>query len=82
MQAQPPQAGERHHPVVERALGVGQLLRGPHLLAERFGVCGQLDGIIFIIDSADRERISEAKKELDSLLATLEARMAQLSGHV
>ena len=30
--------------------------------------CGQLDGIIFIIDSADRERIAEAKKELDSLL--------------
>jgi GTP-binding protein SAR1 len=27
-----------------------------------------LDGIIFIIDAADRDRIPEAKKELDSLL--------------
>jgi GTP-binding protein SAR1 len=30
--------------------------------------CGQLDGIIFMVDSADRERIAETKKELDSLL--------------
>ena len=30
--------------------------------------CGQLDGIIFIIDAADRDRIGEAKKELDTLL--------------
>eukprot|EP00349_Pseudokeronopsis_sp_Brazil_P011154 CAMPEP_0202977250 /NCGR_PEP_ID=MMETSP1396-20130829/84145_1 /ASSEMBLY_ACC=CAM_ASM_000872 /TAXON_ID= /ORGANISM="Pseudokeronopsis sp., Strain Brazil" /LENGTH=206 /DNA_ID=CAMNT_0049715973 /DNA_START=285 /DNA_END=905 /DNA_ORIENTATION=- len=28
----------------------------------------QLDGIIFIIDAADRERLPEAKKELDTLL--------------
>ena len=27
-----------------------------------------MDGIIFIIDAADRDRIPEAKKELDSLL--------------
>ena len=30
--------------------------------------CAQLDGIIFIIDAADRERLPEAKKELDTLL--------------
>ena len=30
--------------------------------------CGQLDGIIFIVDVADRERIEESKRELDSLL--------------
>ena len=29
---------------------------------------GQLDGIVFLIDAADRDRISEAKKELDTLL--------------
>lgn len=43
---------------------------GGHLQARKTWkeYCGQLDGIIFIIDAADRDRISEAKKELDSLL--------------
>ena len=30
--------------------------------------CGQLDGIIFMVDAADRDRIAEAQKELASLL--------------
>ena len=34
--------------------------------------CAQLDGIIFIIDAADRERLPEAKKELDTLLEMAE----------
>ncbi len=43
---------------------------GGHLQARKTWreYCGQLDGIIFIIDSADRDRIAESKKELDSLL--------------
>jgi GTP-binding protein SAR1 len=43
---------------------------GGHLQARKTWkeYCGQLDGIIFMVDSADRDRIKEAKKELDSLL--------------
>jgi len=43
---------------------------GGHLQARKTWkeYCGQLDGIIFIVDAADRDRIHESKKELDSLL--------------
>ena len=43
---------------------------GGHLQARKTWreYCGQLDGIIFMVDGADRERIHESKKELDSLL--------------
>ena len=43
---------------------------GGHLQARKTWreYCGQLDGIIFIIDAADKERIAESKRELDSLL--------------
>ena len=34
--------------------------------------CAQLDGIIFMVDAADRERMHETKKELDSLLEMAE----------
>ncbi len=30
--------------------------------------CAQLDGIIFMIDAADRDRLPETKNELDALL--------------
>ncbi len=43
---------------------------GGHLQARKTWreYCGQLDGIIFIIDAADHDRFGEAKKELDALL--------------
>ena len=43
---------------------------GGHLQARKTWkeYCGQLDGIIFMVDAADRDRIQEAKRELDSLL--------------
>jgi len=43
---------------------------GGHLQARKTWreYCGQLDGIIFIIDAADRDRMQETKRELDSLL--------------
>jgi GTP-binding protein SAR1 len=37
--------------------------------------CGQLDGVIFLVDAADRDRLVEAKKELDMLMD-----MTELSG--
>ena len=47
---------------------------GGHLQARKTWreYCGQLDGIIFMVDAADRDRILEAEKELRSLLEMAE----------
>ena len=47
---------------------------GGHLQARKTWreYCGQLDGIIFMVDAADRDRIGEAQKELASLLEMAE----------
>ena len=47
---------------------------GGHLQARKTwrDYCGQLDGLIFMVDSSDRNRLAEAQKELAGLLEMAE----------